>query len=265
MKSHLLPEWQAFLRYEDLSGESPANVYLAGLILASHPCFASVVAEHPALAARRSVMVDLLGSGFSDAPEAFSYSLEDHAGTVAMLLDELGLRECSIVGYSMSGAVAIMLAAMRPDLVGRLVLMEANLDPLGPGEGEVSTAIAAQTEEEFCACGFQALIESFRQAGIAGNNTGATMAASLQLAAPHAVHRGAVNLVRGTRPTMRERLLGMKIPRAYVYGAWSLPKLKLDDLAAKDVRLLAVPNAGHGMVWDNSAGVAEALATALAL
>ena len=89
MKSLLLREWQAFLRYDDFSGERPANVYLAGLVMAAHPCFASIVAGHSALAAHHSVLVDLFGSGYSDAPEEFGYSLEDHAGTVAMLLDEL--------------------------------------------------------------------------------------------------------------------------------------------------------------------------------
>jgi pimeloyl-ACP methyl ester carboxylesterase len=43
------------------------------------------------------VLVDFLGAGFSDAPEAFSYSLEDHARTVAALLDRLGLAASMVV------------------------------------------------------------------------------------------------------------------------------------------------------------------------
>ncbi len=263
MKSYLLREWRAFLRYEDFSGEGANNVYLAGLILASHPSFASIVAGHPGLAEYRSVFVDLLGSGFSDAPEDFSYSLEDHASTVARLLDELGLKGCNIVGYSMSGAVAITLAAFRPDLVSRLVLMEANLDPLGPGEGMVSTRIASQTEDGFCASGFQALIDSFRKAGMEGDSTRASMAGSLQIAAPHALYRGAVNLVRGTVPTMRERLLQMKIPRTYIFGERSLPDPDWEELANQGIQVLAIPNAGHGMAWDNPEGVTEAIYQAL--
>jgi pimeloyl-ACP methyl ester carboxylesterase len=231
--------------------------------MASHATFASIVAEHPDLAAHRTVFVDLLGSGFSDGPENFGYSLEEHAGAVAMLLDELDLKGCSVIGYSMSGAVAITLAAIRPDLVSRLVLMEANLDPLGPGEGAVSTGIAVQTEDEFCARGFQALIRSFWQAGIEGNDTAATMAGILQVAAPHALHRSAVNLVQGTRPTMRERLLQMNIPRAYIFGERSVPDPDWDALASKGIQVLTVANAGHYMAWDNPSAVAEALNTAL--
>lgn len=264
MKSFLLQEQQAFLRYEDLSGESPTHVYLSGLMFASHASFASIVAEHPALATHHSVFVDLLGSGFSDSPEDFGYSLEEHANTVAMLLDELDLRGCSVIGYSMGGAVAITLAAIRPDRVSRLVLMEANIDP---GGGMVSRSIADQTEEAFCSQGFQSLIESWRQEGIDGDAVSATTVGILQVAAPHALHRSAVSLVRGTRPTMRERLLQMTIPRAYIFGEQSLPDPEMraiwDALASEGIQVLSVPNAGHGMAWDNPSGVAEALNTAL--
>jgi pimeloyl-ACP methyl ester carboxylesterase len=141
--------------------------------------------------------------------------------------------------------------------------MEANLDPLGPGEGAVSTGIAAQPEYDFCAHGFQALIDSFRQAGIDGNDTMSTAAGVLQVAAPHALHRSAVSLVQGTRPTMRENLLNMVIPRAYIFGANSLPDPDWDELPSHGIQVLSVPNAGHFMVWDNPEGVADALVAAL--
>lgn len=231
--------------------------------MAAHATFTSVVATHPALKAHHSIFIDLFGSGFSDAPDDFDYSLEGHATTVAKLLDDLNLKDCSIIGYSMSGAVAITLAALRPDLVSRLVLMEANLDPLGPGEGAVSTAIASQTEEEFCTHGFQALINSLREMGLAGDDTMATLAGIFQTARPCALHRSAVHLVKGTQPTMRERLLKMDIPRTYIFGEKSLPDSKWDILARNGIRVLVIPNAGHGMAWDNPNGVAEALNVAL--
>jgi pimeloyl-ACP methyl ester carboxylesterase len=259
MKSLLL-EKQAFLRFEELAGESPANVYLPGLMIASPPTFTSIVHEHPTLRKQHSVFVDLLGSGFSDAPQDFGYSLEQHAKVVSRLLDELNLKGCNMIGYSMGGAVAITLAALRPDHVSRLVLMEANLDP---GGGLASKSIAEQTEEAFCTHGFQAFIKHFRDEGLAGDSTSAVLAGLLQIAAPHALHRSAVGLVKGTQPTMRERLLQMDIPRTYIFGEQSLPDPDWDKLASQGIQVLVVPNAGHGMAWDNPRGVAEALHTAL--
>jgi pimeloyl-ACP methyl ester carboxylesterase len=260
VNSLLLPEMQAFLRYEDLSGESPANVFLPGLMIASHPTFTSIVHKRPTLLKQRSIFVDLLGSGFSDAPHDFGYSLEEHASIIARLLDELDIKGCSVVGYSMGGAVGITLASIRPDLVSRLVLMEANLDP---GGGLASKGIAEQTEEAFCAHGFQAFTKYLRDEGIAGDTTSAALAGLIQIAAPHALYRSAVGLVIGTQPTMRERLLQMDIPRAYIFGEESLPDPDWDRLGSQGVQVLVVADAGHGMAWDNPAGVAEALHTAM--
>ena len=117
MRSLLLRDWQAFLRYEDLPGKNPASVYLTGLGISCHASFVSIVAQHSRLVVHRSVFVDLLGCGFSDGPQDFGYSLEEHADTVARLLDELDLRACNVIGYSMGGAVAITLAATRPDRI----------------------------------------------------------------------------------------------------------------------------------------------------
>jgi pimeloyl-ACP methyl ester carboxylesterase len=260
MKALFFPEIQAFIRYEDLSGESPANVYLAGLMLASHASFASVLHTSPELAESRSLFVDLLGSGFSDGPQNFGYSLEEHAGTVARVLDDLGLKGCRVIAHSMGGAVAITLASIRPELVSRLVLMESNLDP---GGGLISKGIAAQTEEEFCAHGFPSFIERVRQEGIGGNQESAVIAGVFQVAAPHAGYRSAVGIVKATRPTVRERLLQMSIPRAYIFGEKSLPDPDWDSLASQGVQVLVIPNAGHAMMWDNPRGTAEALNKAL--
>ena len=154
MDALYLPDVQAYLRYTSLPGGQPTLVYLTGLGLAVSGTYDRCLLD-PALATHHALLVDLLGAGFSDAPEAFSYSLEDHARTVVMLLEHLGLRASTIVGYSFGGAVVITLAALRPDLVGRLVLPEPNLDP---GGGALSRRIAAQTEAEFRAAGFARLV-----------------------------------------------------------------------------------------------------------
>ena len=73
--------------------------------------------------------MDLLGVGFGDHPGAVPHTREAHAGTVARLLDHRTVRHRHVVGHSMSGSVAIALAAMRPNLVSGLVVAECNVDP----------------------------------------------------------------------------------------------------------------------------------------
>jgi pimeloyl-ACP methyl ester carboxylesterase len=85
----------------------------------------------------------------------------------------------------------------------------------------------------------------------------------LQTAAPHALYRSAVGLVRGTRPMMRERLLQLPIPRALIRGEASGPDRGERALLASGVRCHVVPGAGHGMMWDNPDGFVTVLTAAL--
>ena len=76
--------------------------------------------------------MDLPGFGISDRPAGFGYSLEEHADALTSALDAADVRGAEIVGHSMGGAVAIVLATRRPELVARLILANANLDPDPP-------------------------------------------------------------------------------------------------------------------------------------
>src|SRR4051794_41017534 len=61
----------------------------------------------------RTIAVDHRGWGESDAPAA-GYSLADHADDVAGVIDALRLRRYILVGHSMGGKVAQLLASRRP-------------------------------------------------------------------------------------------------------------------------------------------------------
>lgn len=261
MDSFFLPQWQSFLRYHDLPGELPAHVYLAGLGGSGWPTYMNTIRQ-PGLSHVRSIIVDVLGSGFSDRPESFDYSLESHADTIAALLDHLGLTGCAVIGHSMGGSVAITLATSRPDLVSRLVIAEGNLDP---GGGFFSRGVAAQTEEAFVSSGYAAVLAQIQAEGRAGDQVASSVVGVLQIAGPQALHRSAVGLVRGTQPTMRENLLRSPVPRVFLIGDRSLPDPDIEWLPAHGIPVLIVPDAGHGMMWDNPPGFATQLRAALAL
>ncbi len=70
------------------------------------------------------VALDLPGFGQSaDPPEP--WGSEEYARFVADLLAELGIPRCHVIGHSRGGAVAICLAAGRPELVDRMILIDA--------------------------------------------------------------------------------------------------------------------------------------------
>lgn len=81
---------------------------------------------------RRVLAVDLRGHGASDWPG--TYSLELMRDDVLGLLDALDLATVDLVGHSLGGLVALLLAQHAPDRVDRLVLEDvtAPLPRVGP-------------------------------------------------------------------------------------------------------------------------------------
>lgn len=250
MKSFSVPGTESRLLYHDLAGEGPPLLFVHGLGCASS-CDYPAVAAAPALRGRRMLLVDLLGAGFSDRPQAFGYTIQDHAGSVVALIEALGLARIVLFGHSMGGAVAITAASMLGGRLHRLVLGEPNLLP---GGGSFSRRVASMSERDYVAQGHAALVDSSRREG---NDI---WAASLAGSAAHAVHRAARSLVLGSSPSWRSLLADLTAPRTMIIGENSLPYAEAEGLSGIGVDLRIVPKAGHSMAWENPAGLAEAIA-----
>lgn len=265
MKAYLDPKIQAFIRYFDFPGSEPVVVYLAGLGGASTAAYPRIVIE-PGLSDRRSILVDWFGHGYSDRPDHFGYTLEEHASAISRLLDHIGSKQYVLVGHSMGGAVAIELASKRSDLIVQLVLAEANLEA---GGGIMSSSIANQNESDFVASGYLDMINDRRSAALAGDSTASIALGMWQVASPLAFHRSAVSLVKGTQPIMWDQLMKLPIPRTFIFGSRSLEEYEEDRelykrLESHSIQVAIVPDAGHGMMAENPVGVARVISESLA-
>jgi len=253
VKTHLIPDVAADVCYHDLPGISPAIVYIHGLGAASSSWF-PYCATYAGLREHRSLLIDLLGYGYSDRPETFSYTMEAHARIVAHLLEALHLKDCIVVGHSMGGPIAILLAQGRRDLVRSLVVAEGNLDP---GPGLVSRIITSFSEADFIERGYAQFMASMLEAGARD------YAHSLRAADPLAVHRSAVSLIADRLPTYREILAGLPIPITYIFGSDSLPDPDEAALRDQGIQVAVVPNSGHDMMGDNPEGFSSTVASAI--
>lgn len=253
MNAFRIDELHSYLRYHDLPGSEPPLVFLHGLGGASSADFPRI-AFHPRLRDHRSLLIDLLGHGFSDRPNDFDYSMEAQAGFVARLLCRLGLLQTVVIGHSMGGSVAILLAARVPDLVSHVISAEGNLDP---GPGFVSGRITAMSEHVFASSGHTKFVSAVLDAGFTD------YAGTVQAADSMALYRSAVSLIAERRPTYREQLYKLAIPRTYVFGEQTLPDPDAERLEEVGVDVRIVPGAGHGMMIDNPDGFADVLATAI--
>jgi pimeloyl-ACP methyl ester carboxylesterase len=264
LEAYLDPKIQAFIRYFDFPGSEPVVVYLSGLGGAATAAYPRIVIE-PGLSDRHSILVDWFGAGYSDNPDHFGYSLEEHASVISGLLDHIGSKQYVLVGHSMGGAVAIELASKRSDLIVQLVLAEANLEA---GGGIMSSSIANMNESDFIASGYQEMINDRRTAALTGDYLASIALGMRQVASPLAIHRSAVSLVKGTQPVMWDQLIKLPIPRTFIFGSRSLEEYEEDRelhkrLEAHDIQVAIVPDAGHGMMAENPVGFARVLSETL--
>jgi pimeloyl-ACP methyl ester carboxylesterase len=253
MKSYQLNLVQACIRYHNLPGEGVPILFIHGLGCASS-CDYPRVAGDKFLSGRHIFLIDLLGYGFSDKPENFSYTVGEHARTICELADALSLNSYDLYGHSMGGTIAIVVASLRPDSVRKIAVSEPNLDP---GGGPFSRLIAGNREVYYVKRGHQKVI---RKARTEGNDI---WAASMSSSFPPAVYRDAVSLVQGSDPTWREILENLKIPKTVIFGEKSLPDPDTVNLPKAGVKIEIVAEAGHSLAWENPFGLAKAISEAL--
>jgi pimeloyl-ACP methyl ester carboxylesterase len=254
MKSYWLKRDKAFIRYIDTELDAPPIVFLHGLGTSSIADFSETIADMR-FAAYRCLLVDFLGFGFSDRPQAFGYSLYDHADTIASLLDHLQLKDTALIGHSMGGTVAIALVQRRPDLVSKLIVAEPNLDP---GVGSISKVIASQSETDFVETGFEKFVMALRLSAHQ-NPADSIYLATFSQSDPTALYRSAVGLLEGTKPPQREILAGLNIPRPYLAGEQNVEEIPFEQLHKLGLTTYIVPKAGHAMMHENPEGFKQAL------
>lgn len=106
-----------------------------------------VLAQWPE-AAGRVLVPDLRGTGFSSKPRKH-YDLADYSGDVVALIDQMGLTDLILVGHSMGGVIAQMVALERPDALRSLVLLSpvpASGIPFGDEDLKFMRSLAGHRE-----------------------------------------------------------------------------------------------------------------------
>ena len=105
--------------YEESGSGDPPMLFVHGI--GNHTHFAAQVDYFSR--SHRVIAPDLPGFGQSDAPE-LAYGIATFADVIVWLCDELDLKGPVVVGHSMAGAVALEVAAARPELPSAIVLVD---------------------------------------------------------------------------------------------------------------------------------------------
>jgi pimeloyl-ACP methyl ester carboxylesterase len=234
----------ARLRWIDLPGSGSPVVFLHGL--GCHG--AASWAEAAMRLGRRAFIVDLPGHGRSDAPAGFGYTLPDLADAIAGAIRDIGGR-LDVVGHSLGGSVAVVLAHRHPALVRRAVLVEPAIDvvPSTPGD------IASTPEHTLASGGWRELLSRevpWRRADVKLTDPVALVRCARALGDEHAAH-------------LHGQLAAMPVPTTLVRGELR-EYAALDELTAGGVRDVRIDGAQHFVMNDQPEAFAELLRGELA-
>ena len=195
------------------------------------------------LAARgwHAVAPDQRGHGASDRPSSeASYSLAVLAADASALADALGWDRFALLGYSMGGMVAQLVALEAPDRLDGLVLMDTSH---GRPDG-LDPALVAIGEAAARAGGLRALLAG-REAPPLPPALRAYAEATLASASPVWLALATEMVNQADR---LERLRGLAVPTLVLVGAADTPFLGPSRRMAEAIpgaRLAVVPGAAH--------------------
>lgn len=195
---------------------------------------------HPLLA------YDAPGCGETRCADLSRISIPFLVETALAVLRAVGFERFHLVGHSMGGLTALMLADAHPQRVLSFVNIEGNI---APEDCFLSRQIAAHPRADAQRF-FDDFIERVRRAPAYAS---ALYAASLH----HKVRAGAV---RGIFESMVElsdhgglmdRFVGLRCPRMFMYGEQNASLSYLSHIQSQGVRLCEIPRCGHFPMYSN--------------
>ncbi len=226
-------------------GAGEPIVYLHGLGCSKEDFLGAAAAD--GLPGHHLLALDFPGCGDTPYPEGGSLTMDHLVEVTRLVLYSQGLEKVSLVGHSMGGLVALLLAVRHPELVRRLVNVEGNL---GPEDCFFSRQVAALEYPEFEA-GFLERFEAWLvETGRPGYEP---YAAQLrQLVTSRAFYDYAHAIVRHSdHDPLLAWFVELPLPRLFVYGAENRGLSYIPTLASTGVPLHEVPESNHFPVWSN--------------
>ncbi|WP_369802244.1 2-succinyl-6-hydroxy-2,4-cyclohexadiene-1-carboxylate synthase [Geobacillus icigianus] len=171
------------------------------------------------------ITVDLLGHGRTEAPAAaMRYRIERAAADLAALLDQLGLEQVNVLGYSMGGRLALAFTIFYPHRVRRLILESSSPGLKTEAERrarrEADEALARRIEQE----GVRAFVDYWEQLPLFATQRRlpAPVRAALRRERLRHTAVGLANSLRGmgtgVQPSFWEQLGGVQQPVLLLCG-----------------------------------------------
>jgi len=215
---------------------------------------------------QRVLAPDLLGYGDYYSQDVSSLSLTDQADHVLACMINNGITRANLVGHSVGGAVAALLAIRHPDKVKALISVEGNMTP-PDAFWSASLAKKSLSETQIMVDGYQSDVAAWiSAAGVEANSE------TLRIASDWLNHQSAGTLKAQAQAVVEatseqsgfiaalKAQLDNELELHLVAGAnsrnsWHVPK----NIEAMAASVTILPNSGHLMMLQSPAGFADVI------
>jgi pimeloyl-ACP methyl ester carboxylesterase len=204
------------------------------------------IAHQAPFAGRSFLAYDAPGCGESLCDDLSKLSIPFLVETAQALLRRFGIERFHLVGHSMGGLTALMLADREPGRVLSFIDIEGNVAPEDCFLSRQVITHPADDAEGF----FDAFIERTRRSPFYSS---ALYAASLR----HKVRPGAVRGIFESMVDLSDhgdlmsRFLALPCPRMFMHGEQNASLSYLGTLAANGVAVAEIPHSGHFPMYSN--------------
>jgi pimeloyl-ACP methyl ester carboxylesterase len=222
----------------------------------------SGLAAHPAVADRGFAAWDAPGIGASVCGAPTSVTVPFLVDTAEALLDEalvdLGIERFHLVGHSMGGLTALLLAARRPDRVLSFADVEGNL---APEDCFLSRQVLTHAHDDPGSF-LDAFVERARtstEPGSALYAAGLRAKVAPELVAP--IFNSMVEL--SDSGDLLPTFLELPFPRMFVHGDHNVGLTYLPALRAAGVEVASIPHSGHWPMYTHPIALWDRIAAFL--
>lgn len=191
----------------------------------------------------RTIAGDTRGHGDSDKP-AGPYSVQDFADDWAELIRTLADEPALVVGFSLGGMIAQVLALDHPDLVGALMLVNTSCRSPAIGSAHLRERVAAGEREGPAAAAMLAARSVFSQAW--RDTHPAELAEFVEWRVGHDQQALGASMRAASNFDVTDRIGSLAIPVLVVTARDD----RIMPAADQDVLAATIPGAGHATIAD---------------
>lgn len=256
MNTFVADETENILRYFDVYPDSNMEqplLFIHGLGCASSSDYPPVVASK-GYSRQRALLMDLMGSGFSDKPDAGSYSSEAQAALLSKFIGVQAFSSVDLFGHSAGAFIALKLAQELSNRSGMLILCEPGLNEYGVS---MLSGITAMSEDEFVEQGFAAFLAELKAQG-----TNDAWLGPFSVASPHAIYQWAKSALDDNASDWIGDLARLECEKGVILSA-SATSEDIRKFEQAGCVVQCVPDTAHMIAYDNPEGLAEAISDML--